>query len=68
MTLCIAACFTSAGFFGAMYFLPFFRLADFCRLEGDLLCRPFVLPWTMADDAENSHATATVGAPLLTEV
>ena len=44
MTLCIAACFTRAGFLGAMYFLPFFRLADFCRLEGDLLCRPLVLP------------------------
>jgi len=65
MTLCNAACFTNAGFFGAIYFLPFLRLTDFGRLEGDLLCRPLVFPWTMVDGDENSHVTA---APPLTEV
>jgi hypothetical protein len=44
-TLCAEACFTSAGFLGAMYFLPFFKfVAGLVGRRGALLCSPLVFP------------------------
>lgn len=47
-TLWTEACFTSAGFLGAIYFLPFFKfVAALVGRRGALLCSPLVLPCTM---------------------
>lgn len=44
-TLCTEACFTSAGFLGAIYFLPFFKfVAALVGRRGALLCSPLVFP------------------------
>jgi hypothetical protein len=54
LALWVAACFTSATFFGAMYFLPFFGAAaalDACRADEEppLACSPLVFPCTMVE-------------------
>ena len=51
-TLCMAACFTAAAFFGGIILFPFFGAAAAraaCRAEGAFCWRPFVLPWAMGE-------------------